>query len=325
MPVRASAEWKLIMYKNVYFPEGMLINTKSNNDYTTSLFGLKRALSDGAILEGTAIHCDSSRNLTVNLGGGIFGVIPRQETALGIENGVKEIAILSRVGKTVCFKVVSAPESGGSAKIILSRKAAQEEAYMEYVAGLESGAVIPAVVTHLEPFGAFVDISCGIISMIGIENISVSRLPDPSGRFFTGQKIYAAVLSNNNVTKRVTLTHKELLGTWSENAKSFSPGEVVYGMVRGIKDYGIFIELAPNLSGLAERCEGYRENEAVSVYIKSIIPELMKIKLLIIDHADPPRLPSPLNYFISGGKLNIWNYSPAEYKKPAVRTVFTGL
>ena len=48
---------------------------------------------------------------------------------------------------------------------------------------LKSGDIISACVTHLEPFGAFVDIGCGVVSFIGIENISVSRITHPIRAF----------------------------------------------------------------------------------------------------------------------------------------------
>mgnify|MGYP002508912097 CR=1 FL=1 len=41
------------------------------------------------------------------------------------------------------------------------------------------------------------------------------------------------------------------------------------GIVRGIKEYGIFVELTPNLSGLAEWRGAVNVGDAVSVYIKS--------------------------------------------------------
>ena len=74
----------------------------------------------------------------------------------------------------------------------------------------------------MEPFGAFLDIGCGVVSFIGIENISVSRISHPSERFFPGQDIRAAVLSVDRTLERVTLTHRELLGTWEENAAQFA-------------------------------------------------------------------------------------------------------
>lgn len=51
---------------------------------------------------------------------------------------------------------------------------------------------------------------------------------------------------------RVALSHKELLGSWEENAALFSPGETVAGVIRSSESYGVFIELTPNLAGLAE-------------------------------------------------------------------------
>ena len=43
--------------------------------------------------------------------------------------------------------------------------------------------------------------------------------------------IYAAVLYTDKETKRVHLTHRELLGTWEQNASLFSAGETVRGIV----------------------------------------------------------------------------------------------
>lgn len=85
---------------------------------------------------------------------------------------------------------------------------------------------------------------------------------------------------------RISLSHKELLGTWEENANSFCAGETVAGIVRSVENYGAFVELAPNLAGLAESKDGVKAGQQASVYIKSIIPEKMKIKIIIIDTFD---------------------------------------
>ena len=115
-----------------------------------------------------------------------------------------------------------------------------------------------------------------------------------------------------NVTDgRVFLSHKELLGTWEENADKYAVGETVSGIVRSVEDYGIFVELAPNLAGLAESKEGIAPGEKVSVYIKAIIPEKMKVKLIIVDSfSELTDNQHAINYFISAGKLTTWRYSP---------------
>ncbi len=171
-----------------------------------------------------------------------------------------------------------------------------------------AGDVINAKVTHLEPFGAFVDIGCGLPSLIPIDLISVSRISHPSDRFTVGQNIKAVVKSTDN--GKITLSHKELLGTWQENADMYSIGETVTGIVRSVEEYGIFVELAPNLAGLAEIKEGIRPGDTVSVYIKAIIPEKMKIKLIIVDNfsADGKKI-IPIKYFDDSEHISSWVYS----------------
>lgn len=87
---------------------------------------------------------------------------------------------------------------------------------------------------------------------------------------------------------RVSFTYKELLGTWEDNIKDFKQGTVVQGIARDIEKEknGIFIELTPNLVGLAEYKENIEYGQNVNVYIKKIIPEKKKVKLLIYDESE---------------------------------------
>ena len=305
-------------------PEGRLLHTPENQAACASANGLKQAMETEAILEGTALLCTPEHNLIVSLGP-YQGVIPREEAALGIAEGVtRDIAILSRVGKPVCFTVTGLSEKDGQPHPILSRRAAQQQALTAMLEHWKPGQIIQASVTHLEPFGAFVDIGCGVPSLIGVENISVSRIPHPSVRFRVGQEILAAVLDLDPVLGRIYLTHKELLGTWAENVASFQPGMTVPGVVRGVKDYGVFVELTPNLSGLAERDPRLTEGARVSVYLKAILPERMKIKLLAIELLPPLEQPQPLHYYIQEGRLEHWKYAPPGCVKVGMETIFAG-
>ncbi len=109
-------------------------------------------------------------------------------------------------------------------------------------------------------------------------------------------------------TCRFYLTHKPLLGTWLENAAAFAPGDAVEGVVRGVREYGVFIELAPNLSGLADWRGDLEPGDRVSVYIKSIRPENRKIKLQVIENLGPAQEPGALTYFITDGVIDGWAY-----------------
>ena len=107
---------------------------------------------------------------------------------------------------------------------------------------------------------------------------------------------------------------RELLGTWEENASNFKVGQTVSGVVRSVESYGIFVELAPNLAGLAELKEGVFQGDACSVYIKSIMPEKMKIKLVIIDtHEAELSTRGKEKFFLDTENIkhiDYWKYSP---------------
>lgn len=305
----------LTTMRNNYLPEGKRIDDATNKHYLYSIDRLIEAKLQEIILEARCTACDCNQNLIVDLGG-IKGVIPRSEGALGIDEGkTKDIALVSRVGKQVCFTVKAIEDTGAAEPVvILSRKRAQELCMENYISNLKNGDVIPAKVTHLEQFGCFVDIGCGIVSMIPINLISVSRISHSRDRFYIGQDIFAAV--KERMDDKICLTHKELLGTWEENAAKFSSRQTVLGIVRSVESYGIFVELAPNLTGLAECRDDVKEGDVVSVYIRSIIPEKGKVKLNIVNILPSSCIDISMEYCITDGNIEKWTYLTKHSDKP---------
>lgn len=313
------------MPKNIYLPEGNLLYNDENREYLSSISGLERALKEGIILEAIATRCDNDFTLSVDLGE-FTGTISREEAVYTYDEPIKDIAVITRVGKPVCFKVMSIDyDTDERVNITLSRRLAQLECAKNYLCDLTPGEIIPAKITHLEQFGAFVDIGCGMISLLSIDCISVSRISHPKDRFFVGQDIKCVVKKNEESGRRIYVTHKELLGTWKENVSGFEIGQTVTGIVRSIEDYGIFVELTPNLAGLAEYKQGIDVGQSVAVFIKNIIPERMKIKLVLIDTyaVNQPTERSDSEYYINEDTYHVyeWKYSPEESGK-LIETVF---
>ena len=308
---------------NQYYPEGMLIKRPENQEYISTQKGLEKALEKQLILEAPVVLCDHNFNLHVALGDKIRGIIPRCEVEYG-KGEIKDIAILTRVGKCVSFIVQGfKKEQSGEIVAILSRRRAQKECMENFIRTLCAGDIIQSKITHIENFGAFVDIGCGIISLLSIDSISVSRITHPSERLCVGDSIYCVIKSIDE-NGRIYVSQRELLGSWIENASLFTEGETVKGIIRSIENYGIFVELKPNLAGLAEYKEGVRVGQSAAVYIKSIIPDKMKIKLIIIDSHDTPGSPEPPEYFITPDlttHIDKWTYSPSECKR-LIETVF---
>ena len=276
---------------------------------------IRAAIASREIVQSTALAFDTNRQLCFEIGR-CRAVMPFVECVDGAENGtVRDIAVLTRVGRPTCFIIQSLEEEGNGRPLLhLSRAAAQQRCKAEYLDHLGPGDVIPAAVTHIEPFGAFCDIGCGISALLPIDCLSVSRIASPADRVAVGQRIYCAIKSRDQ-QGRFVLTIRELLGTWAENAARFHVGETVVGIVRSVEEYGTFIEIAPNLAGLAEACPELTAGQAVSVYIKNILPEKMKIKLVIVNRSLGQTIRFGLRYTRTDGHIDRWVYSTPESAK----------
>lgn len=313
-----------------YLPEGCLWRTPENRAALSSREELTRAMEAGHILEAPALLCDNRMRLHVELGC-MRGIMEREE-AVWCRPGehVKDIAVITRVGKPVAFKILRIGEEEGEPVAYLSRRAAQSDCAEAFFRTLSPGDLLPAKVTHLETYGAFVDIGCGLSSLLSIDCISVSRISHPRDRLSVGMNLAVAVKSVDTELYRIFVTLKELLGTWEENAVRFEAGQTVTGRVRSIEPYGIFVELAPNLAGLAELRNNAGQpvrtavGDLAAVYIKSILPERMKVKLVIVDSAASPEFPEVPKYFIDTKiteHITYWKYSPAASAR-LIETVF---
>lgn len=303
-----------------YFPEGLGNVGEKSRIYFESENRLHEAERKNILLESRALLCDREHNLHVDLGC-MEGILPREECAVGIREGtVRDIAILARVNKPVCYYITGfGTDKVGKVHAVLSRRKVQENAKKFYIDKLKCGDVLDAVVTRLESFGAFCDIGAGICALLPIDGISVSRIPHPNARFKPGQSI-RAVVRNIDADGRITLSHKELLGTWEENAAAFCAGETVPGVIRSVEKYGIFVELTPNLAGLAEYTSGVQEGESACVYIKSMHPDKMKIKLILVDHF-AAEAPNFTYHYPEVSHIDRWVYSPDGCEK-TVESVF---
>lgn len=235
-------------------------------------------------LQGIVKQCDDEYNLYVNMGNGITGIMPRSEVeAINIdENGLPKTNLCTgKVHKFVQFKI---KEINDNNTAILSRKEVQQEALDWVKNGLEVGQKVTGIVKNIKPYGVFIEIGGGVVGLAHIEDLSIARIKTPYERLKIGQKIDVVVKSINREQGKVILSYKEMLGTWEENAKKFTEGTKVRGIVRETEKNknGIFIELLPNLVGMAEYEEGFEYGQGVDVYIKKIDKEKKKVKLQIV-------------------------------------------
>ena len=262
-----------------YLPEGWdnIVDECDN-------ISIKEAYANGKILQGLVKNCDSNYNLHIKLGENLEGIIPRDELE---STNIDEFGLCNpnicknKVNSFIQFKV---KEVNDTNNIILSRKSVQNEVLAWIREKLEPGMVVNGIVKNIRKYGVFVEIGGGVVGLLHIEDISISRIKSPNERFCVGQKINVMIKSIDKDTNKIILSYKELLGDWEENIKEYEEKTVVEGTVKEPDKFknGIFIELKPNLVGMAEYKEGFEYGQKVKVYIKKIIKEKKKIKLLIV-------------------------------------------
>ena len=147
---------------------------------------LRQAMESGRILENRARAFDAQKQLRFRFAD-CEGVMPYEECADGIREGtVRPIAVLTRVGRQVCFVVTGFTEGPSGPVALLSRARAQRACREQYLSRLVPGDIIPCTVTHIEPFGAFCDVGCGIAALLPIDCLSVSRIASPADRVRDG-------------------------------------------------------------------------------------------------------------------------------------------
>ena len=149
---------------------------------------------------------------------------------------------------------------------------------------VEKGQIVDGKVTGIKPYGAFIKMDNGEDGLIYIEDLSVVRIKSPEERLKVGQKVKCMVKYIDEKTGKINLSYKSCLGTWEENIQDIKVGTTIVGKAREVEKSknGIFIELKPNLVGLAEYKDGIEYGQNVNVYVKKIIPEKKKIKLIIV-------------------------------------------
>jgi small subunit ribosomal protein S1 len=135
-------------------------------------------------------------------------------------------------------------------------------------------------VKTLTDFGVFVGFDEGIDGLIHVSEMSWTRkIKNPAEMFKKGEEIEAVVLSIDRENERFSLGLKQLMADpWDEIPNKYRVGDKVTGKVTNITDFGAFVELEPDIEGLAhvsELSKGKVSNPAEVVQVGEIIEAMV--------------------------------------------------
>ncbi len=157
------------------------------------------------------------------------------------------------VDDIITVKVTAIGTDGkGQPRISLSRKQALADPWQDIEGRFKPGDVVEGRIARLAPFGAFVEIATGIEGLVHLSEMSwEKRVAKPEEIVAPGDVVQVAIREVNPETRRISLSLRDALGDpWQDAAEKLAPGTVVSGTVESRTPHGLFVRLAPGITGL---------------------------------------------------------------------------
>lgn len=172
-------------------------------------------------------------------------------------------------------------------KIALGVKQTEVNPWLEVSNKYTIGTQVKGKVRSFTDYGAFIELEEGIDGLLHNSDISWTRkINHPSEILKKGQKIDAVVLSVDAENRKLSLGMKQLVADpWPEFVAKFQPGTSVEGAVTKITNFGLFVELSPDLEGLAHISELPIEPTA-KLEESYKVGDKVTVKVLRVDDAD---------------------------------------
>lgn len=283
--------------------------TEGNGDYISieNIAQVPSLIENNDIVSGIVVRVLGKGDIFVKLGNGINAICRANNIDLRNRRNIRELSKM--VGNKYDFLVESINDKG---EIEVSRRKLQEEVAKYFLDEVKPGSIITGVVKTIKRYGILVDIGRGLIGVLTYKEMQLHK---NNRKFEIGQEMPVVFkgLFDNDVAALSTV---ELLGTWEQNTSLIERYETRIGYVKMVTDYGAFITLAPNISGLADNIEGFNlsAGDMVSVMVRNISDAKMRVRLTLVSKLTKEEsVDSNVHYFIDKGRIVYWEYEPENF------------
>jgi small subunit ribosomal protein S1 len=162
----------------------------------------------------------------------------------------------AHIGRVYTFRILEYADNGR--KFVVSRRAVLEDEQKARAADvrrtLAPGAIVTGRVVSVRDFGAFVDLGSGVQGLLHVSEMGWDRVSSPSQVVAAGQDLTVQVLRVDDANGQIALGLKQLLADpWSgvdQPGATIAVGAHLKGTVERHAPFGIFVSLAPGITGL---------------------------------------------------------------------------
>ena len=229
--------------------EGRLVLSKKRAQYERAWGTIEEKKERDEVVEGPVIEVVKG-GLIVDIG--LRGFLPASLVEL---RRVRDLQ--PYVGTVVQAKIIELDKNRNN--VVLSRRAYLEETQKEtrdqFLNDLKVGEVRKGVVSSVVSFGAFVDLG-GMDGLIHVSELSWKHVDHPGSVVAVGDEVTVQVLDVDFSRERISLSLKATQqDPWQEFAEGHQVGQLVYGRVTKLVQFGAFVQVGDGIEGLVHISE----------------------------------------------------------------------
>ena len=206
----------------------------------------------------------------------------------GDKNKILE-KLKSLIGKELDVQIITLDKK--EEKLVVSEKNAWQERQKDVLSQYKIGDVIEGTITAVTNFGVFLAFGNNLEGLVHISELAWQRIEDPSDLYKVGETLKAEIISING--SKIFLSAKKLASDpWANIQEKYKVGDVHQGTIVKINPFGLFVELEPDIHGLAhisqialapgQKIEDkYKVNDHLDFTIMSVEPNEHRLGLTV--------------------------------------------
>lgn len=229
--------------------------------------------------------------------GGVDGLLHITDMAW---KRVKHPSEIVNVGDEISVKILKFDRE--RTRVSLGLKQLGEDPWIEISKRYPEGKKINGRVTNLTDYGCFVEIEEGVEGLVHVSEMDwTNKNIHPSKVVVVNNMVEVMVLDIDEDRRRISLGLKQCkVNPWQKFSETYNKGVQVFGKIKSITDFGIFIGLNGGIDGLVhlsdiswkesgeEAVKKYKKGDEISAVVLQVDAERERISLGIKQLKEDP-------------------------------------